>query len=226
MIMADRMRTVTHPLLVGEYKVDNEETTKLVRFNDNVVGAYTGDASFWHEVVNEAKETITPTDSFRAVRQKIERVYQRKFTYLVGVQVLVPLGYADHADYNTRGQQELDEARIASIDHQLKTTLAPGELVLVGKEPAGYEVYGLQDPGHFKVNTYGHAVAGSGLWEAQRPVVDNHRKSMSRKEAQELLFLAKKEAERDPHVGKLHIYIHLPEGVVYNNEQKAIQESH
>ncbi len=210
-LIADRMRTTGHVFAENEIEVDVEAVTKIEKLSDKVYIAHSGSEEFWTEILLQANRQIHPHDKPRKVRAILENFYRQQHRRWLEAQILVPLGYDSVQDYNARANAELPAARIDQIDRQLRETLGTGELILIGLENEGYEIYGLQDPGYFKFNHFGQAIAGSGARSATKLVVENHSKSMSKEEVKALLLEAKKLAEQDKGVGKLTQVVVLPE---------------
>ncbi len=209
-IVSDNMATFEHPFKKEEIRVEHDDIRKIFPINDTVTVAYTGNVEFWSEILKEVEQKVHKTDKYEKVRRIIETVYRRHFIRYLESNVLVFLGFENMKDYNARANKELPQARIDQIDHQLKTTIATGEMILVGKDKEVYEIYSLRDPGTLEPNIYGRTIVGSGVISGSAPVLLKYRKKMSKKDVKELLLEAKKLAEQDKGVGKLTQVVELP----------------
>lgn len=202
-IVADRQRTLDDPRLPQGTKLESNEIVKIKKLNNYVYLATSGTENYWTEVLLNAKREIGEKDKPKKVKAILLKHYRILHQEWLTATVLVPLGYSSFTDYNTRCNKELPPQRIEQIDCRLAKSIGIGEMIIVCRETESYQIYGLQDPGLFKLASFGHAVTGSGTLYVGDKLSSEHKLSMSQDELRRLLLDCKEMAEQDPGVGKL-----------------------
>jgi len=202
-LIGDKLRTGTHPLDKKEVLIERDDITKIYKLNNNVTVATSGIMEFWAEILKEIHEAVGEKDNFLKVRKIIERVYHRHFIRYQWSKVPGFFGFADMEDFLKRGAQIMTPLQLDKLNDLLIKTVAPGEMVLVGKGKEIYEIYTLSDPGIFKYSSSGLALTGSGTPYASRYVNENHEQGLSKDEVVRVLSEGKRLAEEDIHVGAM-----------------------
>ncbi len=201
-MISDKMITIEDPFNI---QYEPRDSGKIDEISSGIYALTAGSALYFTDMLKEVKKRISHIQdpTVEQVAQNVAEVFKEKRLKRAEELYLEPRGLDLQKYYEKI--EDLPESLLQEIDRSLIKFTLELSIILCGKsENSYYRLYGIESPGIYdSFDSVGFATIGIGdTHSTSRFTYNRYSSSMSLEESLLISYLAKKDAESAPGVGK------------------------